>query len=79
MSEPSSSSRTVKLETLLQVLQNGQIEVQGLLPNGSNYTFFAMVSRGEMRTFAVYKPTRGEQPCGTFLKRPWPSAKWPPT
>ena len=47
MSEPTSSSRTVKLETLLQVLQNGQIEVQGLLPNGSNYTFFAMVSRGD--------------------------------
>jgi len=56
----------VKLDTLLQVLQNGQIEVQGLLPNGSNYTFFAMVSRGEMRTFAVYKPTRGEQPLWDF-------------
>ena len=43
--EPSAASRPVKLETLLQVLQEGTIEVQGLLPNGSNYTFFALVSQ----------------------------------
>src|SRR5712692_5652264 len=66
MSDPPSASRPVKLETILQLLQNGQVEVKGLLPNGSNYTFFAMVSRGDMRTFAVYKPTRGEQPLWDF-------------
>ena len=66
MTKPSPSSHTIKLETLLQLLQDGQIEVQGLLPNGSNYTFFALVSQAEMRTFAVYKPTRGEQPLWDF-------------
>jgi uncharacterized repeat protein (TIGR03843 family) len=59
-------SRPVKLETLLRLLQNGKIEIEGLLPNGSNYTFFVQVGRGEMRTFAVYKPTRGEQPLWDF-------------
>lgn len=66
MTDPSPAARTVKLETLLQVLQDGQIHVQGLLPNGSNYTFFALVSDGDTRTFAVYKPTRGEQPLWDF-------------
>ncbi len=64
--DPSAPARPVKLETLLRVLQEGKIEVQGLLPNGSNYTFFAMVSQADMRTFAVYKPTRGEQPLWDF-------------
>src|ERR1700682_1685572 len=64
--DPSATSRPVKLEALLQVLREGQIEVAGLLPNGSNYAFFAMVSQDDMRTFAVYKPTRGEQPLWDF-------------
>jgi hypothetical protein len=66
MTDASTASQTVKLETLLQLLQDGQIEIQGLLPSGSNYTFFTLVSRAEMRTFAVYKPTRGEQPLWDF-------------
>ena len=60
------SSRTIQLDTLLELLQNGPIEIQGLLPNGSNYTFFALIGEGELRTFSVYKPTRGEQPLWDF-------------
>ncbi len=66
MTDSSSAARPVKLETLLRLLQNGKIEIEGLLPNGSNYTFFVRVGRGDMRTFAVYKPTRGEQPLWDF-------------
>ena len=66
MSDSSSPSRAVSLETLLILLQKGTLEVQGLLPHGSNYTFFALVTRGGKRTFAVYKPTRGEQPLWDF-------------
>jgi uncharacterized repeat protein (TIGR03843 family) len=60
------ASQTVSVETLLMLLQEGQLEIQGLLPNGSNYTFLAFATRGERRALAVYKPTRGEQPLWDF-------------
>jgi uncharacterized repeat protein (TIGR03843 family) len=66
MSDPKPPPRAVSLETLLLLLQEGRLEVQGLLPNGSNYTFLAVLTRGDMRAFAVYKPTRGEQPLWDF-------------
>jgi uncharacterized repeat protein (TIGR03843 family) len=66
MSDPNPPPRAISLETLLMLLQEGRLEVQGLLPNGSNYTFLALLSRGDLRTLAVYKPTRGEQPLWDF-------------
>jgi uncharacterized repeat protein (TIGR03843 family) len=66
MSDPKPPPRAVSLETLLLLLQEGRLEVQGLLPNGSNYTFLAVITRGDMRALAVYKPTRGEQPLWDF-------------
>jgi len=62
MSESSSASKTVSLPTLLTALQDGKVEIQGLLPDGSNYTFLAVVRHRGLVTLAVYKPTRGEQP-----------------
>src|SRR5258706_12830069 len=59
-------SATIQLDDLLQLLQTGPIEIQGLLPNGSNYTFFALIGDKGRKTFAVYKPTRGEQPLWDF-------------
>lgn len=58
--------RPVSLDTLLILLQEGKLEVEGLLPHGSNYTFLATLTRGNLRTLAVYKPTRGEQPLWDF-------------
>jgi len=66
MSDEPAAPRTVSVETLLILLQEGTLEIQGLLPNGSNYTFLAFAARGERRTLAVYKPTRGEQPLWDF-------------
>ncbi len=66
MSDEPSAPRTVSVEALLILLQEGTLEIQGLLPNGSNYTFLAFAARGERRTLAVYKPTRGEQPLWDF-------------
>jgi uncharacterized repeat protein (TIGR03843 family) len=51
---------------MLALLQKGQVELQGLLPDGSNYTFLTLVSDGTQRTLAVYKPTRGERPLWDF-------------
>jgi uncharacterized repeat protein (TIGR03843 family) len=66
MTDEPQSPQTVSVETLLMLLQEGQLELQGLLPNGSNYTFLAFATHGERRTLAVYKPTRGEQPLWDF-------------
>ncbi|MDQ4125870.1 MAG: SCO1664 family protein [Actinomycetota bacterium] len=51
-------------EQTLEVLRTGEIEVLGLLPYSSNYTFLARVASSE--TLAVYKPRRGERPLWDF-------------
>ncbi|MDQ3963702.1 MAG: SCO1664 family protein [Actinomycetota bacterium] len=49
--------------TDLEVLASYDVEVLGLLPYASNYTFLARVGDGQR---AVYKPTRGERPLWDF-------------
>jgi uncharacterized repeat protein (TIGR03843 family) len=51
---------------MLTLLQEGAIELKGLLPEGSNYTFLVTVGDGTQKTLAVYKPTRGERPLWDF-------------
>ena len=58
--------RPISLQALLALLQDGRLEIQGLLPYGSNYTFLALVSDDSQKAFTVYKPTRGEQPLWDF-------------
>lgn len=58
--EPARGPRTVDL------LQRGRVEVLGLLPYSSNYTFLARVARGDDTALAVYKPRRGETPLWDF-------------
>jgi uncharacterized repeat protein (TIGR03843 family) len=60
----------------LRVLAEGEMEVLGLLPNASNYTFLAKVVEPKTgaTNLAVYKPRRGEIPLwdfpdGTLCKR----------
>jgi len=50
-------------EQTLGVLRTGDIEVLGLLPYSSNYTFLARVSDDVL---GVYKPRRGERPLWDF-------------
>ncbi len=66
MTDDTPAPDPVSLETLLRLLRDGKLTVQGLLPEGSNYTFLATVSLAGQETFAVYKPTRGEQPLWDF-------------
>ena len=62
----SDAPRPINLHAMLTLLQEGALELQGLLPEGSNYTFFASVSDGQQKTYAVYKPVRGERPLWDF-------------
>jgi uncharacterized repeat protein (TIGR03843 family) len=48
------------------VLVSGELELLGLLPNSSNYTFLARATAGDEQVLAVYKPRRGEMPLWDF-------------
>jgi hypothetical protein len=47
-------------------LENGQIELDGLVPWGSNYTFLVQVVNGTREVNAIYKPSQGERPLWDF-------------
>lgn len=51
---------------LLRALREGELEVLGLLPRSSNYTFLVRVDGAPERTLAVYKPRVGEAPLWDF-------------
>lgn len=50
----------------IELLDNGHVEVLGLLPYSSNYTFLARVGEANDVVSAVYKPRRGERPLWDF-------------
>lgn len=50
----------------LDLLASGEMELLGLMPNASNYTFLARLHDGERETLAVYKPRAGETPLWDF-------------
>ena len=51
---------------LLRLLSDGDLEILGLLPRSSNYTFLGKVSDGHTETLGVYKPRAGETPLWDF-------------
>ena len=53
---------------VLQLLQDGTVEVEGLLPWSSNYAFLVRVCEGPLALGAVYKPRRGERPLWDFAQ-----------
>jgi uncharacterized repeat protein (TIGR03843 family) len=68
------ASQPLTAARVLTALSQGEIETQGLLPWGSNYTFLVYVTYEDLRLPAVYKPMRGERPLwdfpdGTLYKR----------
>jgi hypothetical protein len=51
---------------VIEHLSRGDVEVLGLLPYSSNYTFLARLTFSGMEQLAVYKPRRGETPLWDF-------------
>lgn len=51
---------------VVELLQNGSVEIEGLLPWSSNYAFLVRVCDGPTEVGAVYKPRRGERPLWDF-------------
>ncbi len=57
---------SVDLERVLQLLMEGDVELQGQIPWSSNYSFLTDVHDEELTCLAVYKPQRGERPLWDF-------------
>jgi len=51
---------------ILEALEQGAIEEQGLLPYSSNYSFLVVITHEDLALPAVYKPRRGENPLWDF-------------
>ncbi len=51
---------------VLDVLANGEMELQGMIPWSSNYTYLARVRSGDRELLGVYKPACGERPLWDF-------------
>jgi hypothetical protein len=59
----------VKTDTdddVLALLERAELEILGLLPRSSNYTFLAKVTDASRDALAVYKPRAGEAPLWDF-------------
>jgi hypothetical protein len=53
---------------VLELLESGNLEVEGFLPWSSNYTFLVRVFNTETEILAVYKPRQGERPLWDFAQ-----------
>jgi len=60
------ASTVVEMGRVLSLLAQGEMELLGLLPGSSNYTFLAQLSDDDLETLTVYKPQRGERPLWDF-------------
>lgn len=54
------------LSAIPRALAEGELEVLGLMPGASNYTFLARARTADEETLAIYKPRRGEMPLWDF-------------
>ncbi len=50
----------------LQLLSTGNMQIVGLMPDSSNYTFLAEINGSDLHSLAIYKPRRGERPLWDF-------------
>lgn len=58
--------KETELDEIIHLLAHGEIEVEGLVPWSSNYTFLVTVKDGEQESLAIYKPCYGERPLWDF-------------
>jgi uncharacterized repeat protein (TIGR03843 family) len=60
------STNELPAPEVLSVLKLGKVSIEGEFLWGSNYTFLAQVTQGNITLRSVYKPTRGERPLWDF-------------
>jgi hypothetical protein len=63
---PASGGTEISVTDALRILGEGRLELLGLMPDASNYTFLAEARTDDGTALAVYKPRRGEAPLWDF-------------
>ena len=63
------TSRSITLKTVLNVMQHGSLDLQGLMPWSSNYTFLGVMTSDDLSIPVIYKPQKGETPLWGFPQR----------
>ncbi|MGD2079355.1 MAG: SCO1664 family protein [Chloroflexota bacterium] len=53
---------------IITILEQGQLEMEGLISWGSNYTFLVHLEHESGQLDAIYKPGRGERPLWDFSR-----------
>ncbi len=56
----------LSVERVIDLLGHGGLELRGLVPWSSNYTFWAALHGEQVQAMAIYKPRRGETPLWDF-------------
>lgn len=57
---------SVAADRVLRLLADGELDLAGLMPDSSNYTFLCSVKDDSLAGYAIYKPRRGERPLWDF-------------
>ncbi len=60
------SAFDLPVHELIELLEGGEIDVEGRMPYSSNATFLVEVSEGDRSHRAIYKPGKGERPLWDF-------------
>ena len=63
---PDENDDGVPVARVMALLQHGSLELEGLMPDSSNYTFLVQLDDGELQGLGIYKPRRGERPLWDF-------------
>ncbi len=65
---PEEFTAPVELDTdaALELLREGELEIEGRVMPASNATFYCSLHRADLRAAAVYKPVSGERPLWDF-------------
>lgn len=66
LNEATSEEAPVSVDRVLALLADGALDLEGLMPDSSNYTFLVRVSDGDLNGLGIYKPRRGERPLWDF-------------
>ncbi len=53
-------------DEVLTLMAESELDLEGLMPHGSNYTFLAYAQTEQHKLPVIYKPIRGEQPLWDF-------------
>jgi uncharacterized repeat protein (TIGR03843 family) len=61
-------SGNVVTADIIRILEEGQLEMEGLVSWGSNYTFLVHLQHESGQVDAIYKPSRGERPLWDFAR-----------